>query len=183
MQQSNEQWLPICGYEGTYEVSRSGDVRSLHGCGSRLLRPGTGKYGHKYVNLSTNGVQTSRYVHELVLETFVSKRPEGLVCCHENGNAADNRVENLRWDTQKANVADSVKHGTRSVGMRQEQCQRGHPLTAANSYNSDRKNGRGRLCKACALASAQARRRGIVLTQELADAKYQDIAGNLDRVA
>jgi hypothetical protein len=56
------------------------------------------------------------YVHRLVLVAFVGPRPPGLVCCHNDGNPLNNRVENLRWDTYEANEADKLRHGTKLVG-------------------------------------------------------------------
>jgi hypothetical protein len=57
-------------------------------------------------------------VHSLVLITFVGPRPPGMFGCHNNGNALDNRVENLRWDTPKGNKADDLKHGVTHLGSR-----------------------------------------------------------------
>ena len=57
-----------------------------------------------------------RMVHRLILETFVSKCPEGMQACHNNGNAQDNRIENLRWDTPKKNSNDRRIHGTSGAG-------------------------------------------------------------------
>ena len=52
-----------------------------------------------------------RPVHALVLEAFVGPCPDGLECCHENDDPTDNRLENLRWGTQKANAADAMRNG------------------------------------------------------------------------
>lgn len=52
------------------------------------------------------------YVHHLVLLAFVGPRPDGLICCHKNGDPTDNRPDNLRWDTYASNSADMVRHGT-----------------------------------------------------------------------
>jgi HNH endonuclease len=50
-------------------------------------------------------------MHRLILETFVGPCPPGLVCCHADGNPANNRLSNLRWDTPAANVADAINQG------------------------------------------------------------------------
>lgn len=50
-------------------------------------------------------------VHAAVLTAFVGPRPKGMQCCHNDGNAANNRLENLRWDTPKNNTADTIKMG------------------------------------------------------------------------
>jgi hypothetical protein len=78
-------------------------------------------YGGRYcvVSLRENGgvgKVVCRYVHRLVLEAFVGPCPEGMEACHNNGDTADNRLVNLRWDTKQANVADKLKHGTQPAG-------------------------------------------------------------------
>ncbi len=62
---------------------------------------------------------TSRYrtqIHRLVLEVFVGPCPEGMECCHGDGNNQNNALSNLRWDTSKSNKADQVIHGTAQLG-------------------------------------------------------------------
>ena len=118
-----ETWKAIPGYEGEYEVSDHGRVRSLDRyveCvgpvkgrylskkKGRVLRPGPSNYGHLSVVLGRN---KTRMVHELVLRAFVGAPPEKHECCHNNGNPADNRLENLRWDTRGANIRDAIKQG------------------------------------------------------------------------
>jgi DNA-binding CsgD family transcriptional regulator len=61
-----------------------------------------------------DGTGATRPIHRLVLEAFVGPRPEGTECCHNDGNPANNRLENLRWDTHRANMQDTIKHGTRA---------------------------------------------------------------------
>jgi HNH endonuclease len=61
------------------------------------------------------------YVHRLVLLAFVGPPGDGQECCHANGDRADCRLENLRWDTRHANRADARRHGTlRGGGLRGE---------------------------------------------------------------
>jgi hypothetical protein len=62
--------------------------------------------------LTKNKRHHRRFVHHLVLETFISPRSEGLECRHLNGNPADNRLQNLSWGTHSENELDKVKHGT-----------------------------------------------------------------------
>ena len=68
------------------------------------------KKGGKYPCIKYN--KKINFIHTLVLEAFVSLRPIGMVACHNNGNPIDNRVENLRWDTQANNNKDKILHGT-----------------------------------------------------------------------
>lgn len=120
-----ENWKPIKGYKGYYEVSDLGRVRSLDRrvpdkrngskfCKGRIIRPGAKQdyLPYSLINLCRNGVSTVTYAHTLVLEAFVGPRPEGMQACHYDGDAANNRLTNLRWDTQQANQQDSIRHGT-----------------------------------------------------------------------
>lgn len=103
-----EKWLPVVGFEGKYEVSDHGQVRSLQmGVVLRLIV----KRGYHKVVLSQCGVKKLHSVHRLVLSAHVGTCPDGMEACHNNGIKTDNRVENLRWDTHSENILDSVRHG------------------------------------------------------------------------
>lgn len=69
------------------------------------------------IQLSDGGVVTHTHVHTVILLTFVGPRPAGMDCCHNDGNAENNRIGNLRWDTRKANRTDSIRHGTQPYGI------------------------------------------------------------------
>jgi len=77
-----------------------------------------GEYGHLAVTLYGASGSKQTFIHKLILEAFVGPCPDGLVCCHEDGNPANNALSNLRWDTHKANAADSIRHGTMIRGSR-----------------------------------------------------------------
>lgn len=84
--------------------------------------------GHLRVVLRLQGNSRYLQVHRLVLETFVGPCPEGYQACHfPDRNPANNALSNLRWDTQAANQADRVVHGT---DLRGEQV-KSSKLTAA----------------------------------------------------
>src|SRR4051794_22273996 len=99
----DDHFRPIEGYPG-YRVSRTGEVLS---CWTRHARPAVmtetwlplrlirRRWGHLTVNLSRAGRKTSRPVHRLVLAAWVGPCPPGLICCHNDGDTANNRVENL----------------------------------------------------------------------------------------
>lgn len=148
-------WLPVVGYEGLYEVSDDGQVRSV----DRVVPRGSGtlfvrgraliptKIGaYQTVGLSKVGVCATRRIHNLVLEAFVGPRPEGMVACHNNGRRDDLRASNLRWDSQSANLFDAVKHGTHHNAAK-VQCKRGHPFTPGNTYINP--TSKGRQCRQC----------------------------------
>jgi hypothetical protein len=121
-----ETWLPVIGFEGLYEVSHHGQVRSLDhqvtqnsrwGLQSRiqrgrLLRPKRCKGGYLQVCLYRAGVPCYRHIAHIVAEAFIGLRPAGQQVCHCNGVKTDNRACNLRYDTIKGNVADKVVRGT-----------------------------------------------------------------------
>ena len=145
----SEQWLPVVGYEGFYEVSDMGRVRSLDRAtpmktatgkmtmrrvAGRILKPGTAGRGYPYVNLMREHKrQKTRDVHRLVLEAFVGPKPDGLVTRHLNGDRLDNRLENLAYGTYSENMADNLRHGTHSM-LSKTHCIRGHELIPENCY-------------------------------------------------
>ncbi len=110
-----EKWLPVAGFAGKYEVSDHGRVRSFgrKSPNGALLVGRSSPRGYRYFNLCSEGKRVRTYsLHRLVLEAFVGPRPNGLVCCHWDGNPKNNMLSNLRWDTQVSNKADSRRHGT-----------------------------------------------------------------------
>ena len=112
-----EQWKPVVGYEGIYEVSDHGNVRSLKS--QKLKKITIDKTTNRpFLNLWKNNKQNVVRLHKLVLEAFVGKCPEGMECCHNDGDAFNNHVSNLRWDTHKSNIQDRIKHGTSNRGER-----------------------------------------------------------------
>jgi HNH endonuclease len=121
----DERFRQVDGFPG-YRVSREGEVRSCRGRGNSgrptgtwfPLKPIRRRRGYLYVNLHRNGIKTARSIHHLVLEAFVGPRPPGLICCHNDGDPSNNRLENLRWDTYLSNSEDMLRHGTRLMGSR-----------------------------------------------------------------
>ncbi len=80
----------------------------------RRLKSGTNnRHGRQVVVLTNASGEHSIHVHRLILLAFVGECPEGMEACHNNGNAGDNRLSNLRWDTKKANAEDVKRHGKR----------------------------------------------------------------------
>lgn len=117
-----ERWEAVVGYEGSYEVSDQGNVRSIDRThyfrGVKRyargvpLKPLSHPSGYRRVTLWKNGVYQSAFIHTLVLEAFVGPRPSGHEAAHGNGVKKDNRLENLRWATPSENQADRETHGT-----------------------------------------------------------------------
>jgi hypothetical protein len=156
-QVTDEEWRAIPGYEGLYEVSDQGRVRSLDrdwGPDSRgrrrprrgkMLRPSTAS-GYPVVVLAG---RSTRSVHSLVAEAFLGPRPSGLVVRHLNGDYLDPRAENLAYSTRKENAADMYLHGT-SLAFRTRCRKRGHEFTPENTVYLTSTDGQTqRLCRAC----------------------------------
>lgn len=76
--------------------------------GAKLLRVYTDKYGYPFVRIKLRCRYRQVKVHRMVLETFVGPCPDGMECCHADGNPANPRLENLRWDTSSANKIDRL---------------------------------------------------------------------------
>jgi hypothetical protein len=159
-----EQWLPVVGWEGLYEVSDQGRVRSVdrvvpfgsqqRTVRSRVLKPGRHiRTGTQYVNLCDGPIHRCHSVHLLVLEAFVGPRPEGLHGCHWNDDHDDNRLANLRWDTPSANGHDAVRNGRNHQTLKDE-CPQGHAYTAENTKVG---KGGGRFCRECHRADGRAK--------------------------
>ena len=150
-----EHWRPIIGYEGLYEVSDHGRVKSLerrsHLYGGRyrtypeMIRTPVDIFGgYKAVKLTRDRRRIQRTVHTLVLTAFVGPRPDGLVACHNDSNPTNNRLENLRWDTQSSNILDCVSVGNHPLAARNH-CKNGHEFTPENTTY----RGRARRCRQC----------------------------------
>ncbi len=121
-----ERWRDVTNYEGLYQVSDLGRVRSLP-CAEkgrwkagRILKPGPGdRYGHLHVILCRAGLRNrTAYVHNLVLEAFVGPRPPRREGAHRDGNPSNNQLTNLRWTSHQENEKDKITHGTSNQGSR-----------------------------------------------------------------
>ena len=136
-----ETWLPIPGYDG-YEVSDQGRVRSYHKPGiigptlrvQRILKPGG--IDRPMVQLRRNGSSYAYRVASLVLLAFVGDKPSGMEVCHNNGDPADDRLENLRYDTHQANMDDyNAIMAARAVEIRQARADGASYRQLAHYYN------------------------------------------------
>lgn len=127
----HEIWRAVVGFEGLYEVSDLGRVRSLdreekvtrvrfgrvdshtrvrRGC---IVSTSVGTRGYRTTCLWKDGGPYYRGVHTLVLEAFVGRKPfQGCVGRHLDGDRLNNAPSNLAWGTQRDNVHDSIRHGT-----------------------------------------------------------------------
>lgn len=112
---TNELWKPIFGYEGLYEVSNLGRIKSLprfiqtHSCGrgyiskEKISKPTPNPHGYLFVKLCKNGVQKCRAVHRVVAESFVCNDhlSSNLDVHHKDRNIQNNHLSNLEILTEK----------------------------------------------------------------------------------
>jgi hypothetical protein len=103
-----ERWKNIPGFELKYAVSDRGRVYSFANKGWRFLTPRV-RRNSGHVSVALNGVK-QRYIHELVLTTFVGPCPPGMQARHLNGVPNYNWLDNLEWNTPGVNVVDKKHH-------------------------------------------------------------------------
>lgn len=127
-----EEWRPVVGYEGLYEVSDWGNVRSVDRCINCLSRYGTqktnflkgkkinsaigNKYGHLMVRLSKNGKPFKKWIHRLVAEAFIPNPDNKPEIDHIDGIPTNNFLSNLRWVTHKENQNNPISKKRVSKG-------------------------------------------------------------------
>lgn len=123
-----EEWRPITDYEGLYAVSNLGRVMNSRPVshspaplgsqrrGGRIMSPHPDKDGYLKIHLCKDGKAKVLSVHRIVLIAFLGAHPEGYVCNHIDGNPGNNRLDNLEWCTQKANIHHAMQRGTHPKG-------------------------------------------------------------------
>lgn len=74
------------------------------------------KAGRATFSIIKNKRRTTAFAHVLIAHAFIGPRPRGLFVCHNDGNALNNKIDNLRYDTPKSNCLDRIKHGTMLYG-------------------------------------------------------------------
>lgn len=111
-----ERWVQITGYEGLYEVSDMGRVRSLKRAttSGRILKQCKGHGGYSKVSLSRNNKRKTYAVHRIVATAFVPMVNGKNEVNHINGDKRDNRADNLEWCTR----AENEMHAFRVLGKK-----------------------------------------------------------------
>lgn len=183
-----ETWKPIRGYEGYYEVSDRGRVRSLdrtitnslgrrqsfRGCMMSFLTSSTGYFT---VGLKRDGSVKRFLVHRLVADAFCGSLRAGDVVRHLDGNKTNNHADNLAWGTVSDNIHDQVRHGRHNYARRTH-CPRGHALEMPNLIRATWVKRRYRSCLACQRARDVARHRPVDLQAE-SDSQHRRIMAEL----
>lgn len=115
----NETWLPIPGWP-SYEASSLGRIRRRGANTSEPRKPYAGKWGHLWLCMRDGGRRRCVSVHRLVALAFHGLPPSPRhEAAHNDGDATNNRPENVRWATRSENERDKVRHGRSNRGERQ----------------------------------------------------------------
>ncbi len=138
-----EQWRPVYGYTGVYEVSNKGRVRSLdrkinsvrwktktRRCG-KILTPHPDWYGHLHVGLSKKGITKTRNIHNLVARAFLGPKPTGNIVRHGPHGKAVNSVDNLSYGTRTEDRFDQYRDGTLTLA-KPVRCSNGQEYRSAS---------------------------------------------------
>lgn len=122
-----EIWKDVVGYEGYYQISNFGNVKSLSRIKlhkgyiplltkEKLMKININKYGYSYISLEKNKKQKYCLIHRLVGIAFIDNNKNKTDINHKNGVKHDNRLENLEWLTRKENTIHSAKTGLTKIG-------------------------------------------------------------------
>lgn len=127
-----EIWKDVVGYEGLYQVSNIGRIKSMrrgiiykdveicrngfkstfiHPVRERIMKQHSYGTGYKQIMLSNKGTKSSPAVHRLVISAFVGPLPDGCQVNHKDGNKSNNRVENLEYVTARENMMHAKMTG------------------------------------------------------------------------
>lgn len=158
--ETDEVWLPVVGFEGFFEVSSEGRVRSLdrivtrRDTGSTYAMRGRvlstfPRSGYRYVHLKVAGVVFTTGVHQIACRAFHGAGDEDWEVRHKDGSRDRNAESNLEWGTVSQNKMDMVDHG-RHHNAEKTHCKNQHEFTPENTRVRIKKNGlTARECRRC----------------------------------
>lgn len=180
----SEEWRDIPGWEGYYQASNCGRIRSVerevhHVDGrvrelqSKVLKPRTTPQGRPAVNLCRGGKCKNHTIHSLVMSAFFGSRPEGKIIRHLNDDPWDNRLSNLAYGSHHENMWDCIANGGHHE-LNKTHCPRGHELAIWNTTRATRKKGY-RDCLSCNRARARIQKNPTLDLKAVSDFYYKDL--------
>ena len=116
LQLNSEEWRDVRGYEGLYQVSNFGRVKSFYHNTPKIIYQSLHSMGYWRVCLVKNGKRKDVSVHRLVAQAFLPNPDNKPQVDHLNGDKRDNRVENLEWVTRKENIQRAIQMGLIKTG-------------------------------------------------------------------
>lgn len=147
---NEEIWLPVVGYEGFYEVSSTGKVKSVERfvyggrVNQRVVREKEmavyeDHHGYLRVNLNRDNRFKGKFVHRLVAEAFIKNPSNYPIVNHMDGNKKNNNVNNLEWCTYKYNTHHAIENGLTQNGRKVMNVDTG--IIYANEKEASRQTG------------------------------------------
>lgn len=120
---TEELFKDIPGYEGLYQVSNLGQIKSIgridrrgrNKLAEKIFSPVNTRNGYLQIKLHLDGKAKGAYIHRLVAATFISNPLKKPQVNHMNGNKLDNRAGNLEWCSAKENTAHAIETGLRQI--------------------------------------------------------------------
>lgn len=158
---TDEEWRAVKGWEGLYEVSSFGRVRSLDRITpngltggtslikGRVLKPKANRGGYLVVGLARSQKVQTKTIHRLVALEFIENPSELPLVLHGPNGKLDNSVGNLRWGTNSDNMYDKRRDGTDHM-LNKTHCANGHEYTPENTVLDSG----SRRCRICQRATA-----------------------------
>ena len=114
----HEEWRDVAGFEGHYQVSNYGRIKSFKNHIVIIMRFIYTKDGYLEASLSKNGVKKRTGVHVVVAKAFIPNPENKPQVNHENTNSLNNCLWNLNWATNSENQKHAVRIGTKKIGYR-----------------------------------------------------------------
>lgn len=146
-----EQWLPVVGYEGLYEVSNLGRIKSLKRqrpgkqggeLKERIRKTHVGHKDYHMITLTKNSIKKTYRVHVLVANSFIGPRSPGEETRHLNGDKNNNTLTNLAYGLPEINCHESkIRYP--------DKCHKGHDLTTENNIYRRKDQPGTRICRVC----------------------------------
>ncbi len=138
----NERWKDIKDYEGLYQISDYGRVKSFKRKGNtctHIKKVRMNKQGYLYTNLHKNNKTKSFKIHRLVCEHYITKQENKIWVNHKDGNKLNNCVDNLEWCTPSENATHAFKNNLRFVWNKGKRFSETKINKKVNQYDLDGK--------------------------------------------